>query len=472
MKKNLLLALTLTALTSIGLVSCGENGSKANFEIPEGYDINQEVTINFYTTQGKALKPITQAYIDEFNKIYPNIHIEMPLDSMGYPELRDQIKTELSIGAGPDVAYCYPDHVALYNKKKVVVQLDNLINDKDIGLTQEQIDDFIPGYYEEGRQFGDGFMYTLPWSKSTEIMYYNVEFLQNNNLEVPTHWFSNGENDTTSVDYFCKRCKEIDPDCIPLGYDSSDNWFITMCAQYNSPYTSATGDHFLFDNETNRNFVLKFKEWYEKGYITTQGLYGSYSSALFTSTEKEKSYISIGSSAGASHQVPENIDTSDGQVLPFHVGVASIPQVDPANPKVISQGPSVCILNQGDPAKVIASWLFVKYMTTSVGYQASFGMESGYVPVIKSVNENPDYAAFLEKSEQETTKNATEKKRLPAAAAKQCLAQADAYFTSPAFYGSSVARSEVADLLDAVISGSKTIDDAFADALAECEYNS
>ena len=31
-------------------------------------------------------------------------------------KVRDQIKTELASAGGPDIAVCYPDHVALFNK--------------------------------------------------------------------------------------------------------------------------------------------------------------------------------------------------------------------------------------------------------------------------------------------------------------------------------------------------------------------
>jgi hypothetical protein len=51
------------------------------------------------------------------------------------------------------------------------------------------------------------------------------------------------------------------------------------------------------------------------------------------------------------------------------------------------------------------------------------------------------------------------------------MEQEEAYFTSPAFVGSSTARDQVGALLEAVVSGSKTIDQAFSDALAECEYS-
>ena len=115
-------------------------------------------------------------------------------------------------------------------------------------------------------------MYTMPLSKSTEVLYYNATFFAKHNLTPPTTW--------NEMEELCKKIKEIDPKSIPLGYDSEANWFITMCEQYGSPYTSASGDHFLFDNETNREFVKKFREWYQKGYLTTQKIYGAYTSGL------------------------------------------------------------------------------------------------------------------------------------------------------------------------------------------------
>jgi multiple sugar transport system substrate-binding protein len=241
---------------------------------------------------------------------------------------------------------------------------------------------------------------------------------------------------------------------------------MTMTEQYASPYTSATEPHFLFDNETNRAFIKKFREWYEKGYLTTQTLYGAYTSGLFTSTTEVKSYMSIGSSAGATYQRPAA--NADGS-YPFEVGIATIPQVSTENKKVISQGPSLCIFNKSNPQEVIASWLFVKFLTTDVAFQAEFSMASGYVPVIKSVGENEVYASFLNSADGGSY--------ISALSTKVCLEQADAYYTSPAFNGSSTARDEVGKLLSKCLTINANgdvdgmIEEAFQDAIDECEYS-
>lgn len=463
---SLILALVLCLATFAG---CGNSGAFADFEVPEeGFDTTTPITIKFYHTMGANLREVLDRYIIEFNKLYPNITIEHEQVG-GYDDVRDQIKTEITVGNQPNIAYCYPDHVALYNMAQAVQTLDSLIASKKevtradgttetLGLTDEQVNDFIKGYYEEGKAFGDDRMYTLPLSKSTEVLYYNKTFFDKNNLTVPTTW--------DEMEALCKKIKEIDPDCIPLGYDSEANWFITMCEQSGSDYTSAGDDHFIFDNDTNYAFVKRFRDWYQKGYVTTQELSGGYTSELFTKKESEagNSYMSIGSSAGATHQRPDMVD----EAYPFDVGIATIPQLNAAAPKVISQGPSLTIFKKSNPQEVLASWLFVKYLTTCVEFQAEFSMASGYIPVIKSVGTNPVYKSeFLDK--------ANGGDFISALSAKVGLEQESAYYTSPAFNGSSTARDQVGLLMQACLS--EKMDDvdagikkAFADAIAECEY--
>ena len=473
MKKKIISVLLLACMVvgMFAMAGCKGNNTKdlfaGNFEIPEGGYDGSEVTISFYHTMGDKLKAVLDAYIVEFNKLYPNIHIENEQVG-GYDDVRDQIKTELTVGNQPNIAYCYPDHVALYNIAHAVVTLDDLIasdieitradgTKETLGLTDEQIADFIEGYYNEGKEFGDGLMYTLPMSKSTEVLYYNKTFFEEHNLTVPTTW--------DEMEEVCKKIKEIDSKCIPLGYDSENNWFINMCEQLGTDYTSATGEHFLFDNAENKAFVKRFAEWYQKGYVTTQEIYGAYTSGLFVATTGTCSYMSIGSSAGATHQRPTK--GNDGN-YPFEVGIAPIPQADAENPKVISQGPSLCIFKSENPQEVIASWLFVKYLTTTVEFQAEFSMESGYVPVLKSVAENETYQAFVAKADGGDF--------VSALSAKVCLEQEKAYYTSPAFNGSSQARDQVGLLLQNAFVKSKDatdidalMDELFAAAVKECK---
>ena len=462
---------------------------------------NDELTVYFYHTMGQNLQAVLDKHIAEFNKIYPDIEIVHSQEG-GYPDVRDKVSQELMVGEGPQMAYCYPDHVALYNIGRQVVDLYDYMNSTEVipagsefgneteikvGLTAEEEANFIDGYLAEGTQFvNTDEMLTLPFSKSTEVLYYNETFFTKNNLKVPTHWWC-GESCPagcdTSMEYVCAKIKEIDPKAKPLGYDSEANWFITMCEQLGTDYTSIVPKtspldpskvtYYTFYNDKNVDFLERLNGWYQKGWVTTQTLYGSYTSGLFTTIDasKEKSYMSIGSSAGATHQRPAEV----GGKYPFNVGIATIPQADQSRRKVISQGPSVCMLNTGSETQLMATWLFIKYLTTSVEFQTEFSMASGYMPVLENVADeelaktNKAVAKYVD-----FIKNADGGDNIAALSAKVAIEQADAYYTSPAFVGSSTARDEM-DILLAKVLGMKgediraQIDSALKTALQTCE---
>ena len=486
----LLVAVMLTTVVA-SFTGCDLFGKKpgggnagADFVMPEeGFNTEETITIKFYHSMGAALQGILNDAIAEFNVLYPNIIIEH--ESLGdYDGVRNQIQTEITVGGQPNLAYCYPDHIAVYNEAGAVQTLDTLMSSdvvvtradgttETIGYTEAQLNDFIQAYLNEGRAFGDGKLYSLPISKSTEVLYYNTEALiaagvvdADGNAAPPKTW--------EEMAVACEKLKAWDPKCIPLGYDSESNWFITMCEQYGSDYTSATGENFLFDNETNRNFVKMFREWYQKKWVTTEELSGGYTSALFTGESSSSTstveagtrcYMCIGSTGGATYQQP----TMTNGKYEFTVGIATMPQVNPDAPKVISQGPSVTIFKKDNPQEVLATWLFAKFLTTNVDFQASVSMNNGYAPVIKSVAENEIYANFLASA---STEN------IQAYAVKVALEQEAAYYASPAFNGSSVARDQVGLLIqkcftmDAGADLDAAIKKVFEEKVAECKYQS
>ena len=427
------------------------------------------VTITFWHTMGSDNKTLLENAIARFREIYPNIKVDHT--SLGdYDEVFSQIRTKLTAGKQPNIAYCYPDHVATYNKSYSVVTLDQLINNQNVvessgetmGFTQAQLDDFIEGYYNEGKEYGDGKMYSLPFMKSTEVLYYNKTIIDPILAELGIGSLNTWEN----VEKVILKLKEAYPNSTPLGYDSEENFFITLAAQNGNDYTSATGDHYTFVNDGNKAFVAKFAEWYQKGWMTTSALIGgSYTSDAFKKANDEigKTFMSIGSSAGARYQRPDKVDGD----YPFDVGIIPVPQVDASNPKVISQGPSLCIFKDSNPQEVVASWLFVKFLTTDVSFQAAFSMKSGYAPVIKSVQTNEIYKKWLD--------GANGIDNLTAMSVKVALSQEKAYFVSPAFSASSEARDQVGIIMQKVLvyEGQDVdafIDKAFKDAIAECEY--
>ena len=432
------------------------NGSSKHGYVAYYADGINETVITFCTAMGSNLKSIFDTYLVKFNEEYPDITVVVNNNIGGYDAIRDEIALRLSTGQAPDVTYCYADHVALYNKVNAVVDLEEYINNSEYGLTNEEYANYIPMFLEEGYAFGDDKLYMMPWSKSTELMYYNKDVFEQNNLLVPTHWFSMDENDTNSMEYVLYKLKELYPDSIPLGYDSEANLFITLCKQLGLPYTSVGSNHFLFNTPEHKEFVNKLKEWFDHGLITTQQIYGSYTSGLLTTTNSQKSFMTIGSSAGAIHNIPAN----DA----FTVGMAPLPQEDGSYGRSILQGPSVCILNNGNEDKILASWLFVKWFTSNVDFQVDFSIASGYMPVVKSVYDNSKYTDFLSKA---YNTSYSQKERASSYSLAVCSSYYDSYFTVPAFIGSSEARTQVGNIITLRLLG-YDIDTIFDEAIAKC----
>ena len=427
-------------------------------------------TIVFYSSQGDSLQQVTAVAIKNFEAKYPGWKVQH-VQVGGYDDVKEKVISDFQGKQQPDLAYCYADHVAQYLQTSKVIDMNTLINSTEkvkgandveypIGYTKEEVADFNKGYYEEGfaSNYGDyakyGYdkdaMLTLPFVKSTELMYYNKTALDALGLDPATTWDELWEQ--------AELLKAKYPTATPLGYDSEANWFITMCEQNGWGYTSASAPHYLFNNDNTKGWLQMLNNYYNKKYITTQNEYGAYTSGLFTKGTDGGAIYCIGSSGGASHQNPGKA---------FEWGIAPIPGSKQADGSVnyaaISQGPSLVMFEAGNGVenideKKIMTFMFVKELMDPT-FQASFAIASGYNPSRNSVYEIEAYKTHMEEND------------ITAVASKVAASMSDRFFTSPAFVGSSTARTQVGNVVLYTLKGSKSPEKALADAIANCGGN-
>ncbi len=462
-----------------------------------GSGTDYDHTIVFYSSQGDALANETDTAIANFEEKYPGWTVEHTQPG-GYDDVLSKVRSDLTAGLQPDLAYCYADHVAQYLESGTVVNMNKyLVSEQSysytageeqgtvdrIGFTEEEVAQFIPGYFEEGKasmytvpeaaNLPADALITLPFVKSTELLYYNPKALETLEVDVPETWDELWD--------ICAKAKAEWPNCTPLGYDSEANWFITMAQQMGFNYTSPTeGNHFLFNNPGAIEWLTSISgfddNYYAKQYITTQQIYGSYTSALFIKGPEAGGLVfCIGSSGGASNQ-------SGGDL--FTTGVAPIPGVyrdadndgtEELHAECISQGPSLVMLSGGNGAtnpseKEIMTFQFVKELL-AVEFQAKFAMASGYNPMREDVYENAYYAEFLTGKDPDTHASLNATKKVVAAAANTAKKLTDRYFTSPAFVGSTTARAQMTSVVQYVLLGQKTAERALTDAVKACGGN-
>ena len=441
MKKLLAIVLVMAMLFSFAACS-KQNDNKeekeeekekqvGNFAVPEeGYD-GSVVTIRFYYEYYTALSDEMDKYIKEFNKLYPKIIVED--EYFGNKEaLFDYMATMMTVGETPHITCGSPNQLAYYQKEDTLVTLDDLISSQIpvtradgstevLGLTQAQIDDFIPGVYAGGRSPVDGCMYSLPYRTDYDVLYYNKTFFDENKIPVPATW--------EEMEQVCRRIKELDPDSVPLGYYSENNLLINYCYQTGSDYLSADGD-VAFNNAQNRDFLRKLRQWREEGLLLAEAdFYSDFTviqylpSGYFVKEVEPLCYMVIDSVSAAERYAPSSYH---GAAEEFEVGVAMLPQENPSDPKVICTGSNMCIFQKENPQEVIASWLFVKFLATKPEFQLELAMMSNMCPVTKTAAQLPEYQNYLA--------SADGGDNLPALAASTYAAQWDALYKPAGTY--------------------------------------
>lgn len=139
------------------------------------------------------------------------------------------------------------------------------------------------------------------------------------------------------------------------------------------------------------------------------------------------------------------VDISSDALVDFETEVMTIPQFDPENPQMISQGPSVCLFNKKDSQEVLASWLFTQYLLTNE-VQTAYSETEGYVPVTKKAQESDQYQDYLSREGEDNSTYYEVKIK----AAKTLLENVDHTFVTPVFNGSASLRDAAGQLIENV----------------------
>ena len=137
-------------------------------------------------------------------------------------------------------------------------------------------------------------------------------------------------------------------------------------------------------------------------------------------------------------------DIAEDNKKQFTTVVRPIPQFDPGDMKMISQGPSVCVFNKEDPQEVLASWLFTQFLLTN-DVQTAYSGTEGYIPVTKKAQESDGYKEYLSLSGTDS-----DHYNIKIDAVKLLLSHMSDTFTTPVFSGSASLRDAAGALVENV----------------------
>ena len=464
-------ALILALLCVLSLAGCHGSRGLPAFVIPEEFDTAREYEITFWAKNDTNITQvgIYEQAIADFEELYPNIKVNLRLYT-DYGRIYNDVITNIATNTTPNVCITYPDHIATYlTGTNSVVPLNELFAHEKYGLggselrfdgpTQEEI---IPQFLSECA-IGDTY-YAIPYMRSTEACYVNKTYVEKLGFTLPEKltwdfvWEVADAAARQDADgtYLLNGQKVM----IPFIYKSTDNMMIQLLRQQNAGYSTPEGEILLF-NETARQSLLTIADHVKNGAFSTFKI-SSYPANFLNAGQ---CVFAIDSTAGATWMGTDAplSDITEDKLVRFETAVMPIPQFDPDNPQMISQGPSMCVFNKSDSQEVLASWLFAQYMLTNQ-VQIAYSQTEGYAPVTAKAQQSAEYQDYLSREGEDNELYYAVKLQ----ATKLLLDNTENTFVTPVFNGSASLRDTAGQLIENTVKSirrKETVDEGYLDKL-------
>ena len=441
-------------------------------EIPLYMDETKKIELTFWAKNdtNKVQTAVYTNAIAEFQKMYPNVTINIRLYA-DYGRIFNDVITNIATDTTPNVCITYPDHIATYlTGENVMLPLDDWMADPRFGLGGSEVrfdspkqEEIVPEFLNEC--ILNGKYYALPYMRSTEALYINKELVEKLGYEVP---------DVPTWDFIwevSEKAMEKDGDglfkvngqkvMIPFIYKSTDNMMITMLKQLDAPYSKDNGEVLIF-NDTTAGLL---KEVYS--HATTRA-FSTFAISSYPANflNAGQCIFAIDSTAGATWMGCDAplLDIPKDSIVRFETVVRPIPQFDPENPQMISQGPSVCIFSKENGQEVLASWLFVQYLMTNE-IQLGYAETEGYLPVTKKALESDEYRDYLSRKGEDNK----EHYNIKIEASELLMDHIEHTFVTPVFNGSASLRSAAGQLIENVCKSARRKEE-MSDAYIEKQF--
>lgn len=367
MKKSRLLALLLALVLVLAACSSSNNEttdettaetgtettSEAEETTAEAEKSDEPVSIVFWHAMNGVQEETLKKLTDDFMAANPNVTVELQ-NQTGYTELQQKITaTSVSPESLPTLTQAYPDW--MYNPIA-----DGLVQDlTDYVATVENYEDILEGF-RKGTEI-NGTVYSMPFNKSTEVLFYNEDALKELGLEVPT----TPEELVTVAKAYTEATGNA-----AFGFDSLSNYYTTFLASNDTVYDSS----FDATSQVSQDAVNWLLDGVKEGYAKIAGTDEYFSTLL----GNEQVLMYIGSNAGQTYVL-------EG------AGDKFTPKAAPSPFKVpIQQGTDLFVFSSASDAQKQAAYDYMTFLTNKEN-QVYWGVQTGYIPVRSEAIESDEY---------------------------------------------------------------------------------
>ncbi len=485
--------------------------------------------------------------IDDFENKHPNVEIETKYFH-SYSDISKQIIEDSSTGALPAMALAYPDTAKEFLNSGIPINnVYSFENDKNIGFgkratekaTFEENDDensyvsdistsydgFVKNYIDvENGMYENNTMYSLPYSKSGEVLFYNssvfdktgagkagsdaflpsaygenAKYIAPVSKESKTSYTLNADN--YSFEELIAIARKMQKDypelypvdasnkptyidtssgkrvfnAVPLFYDSIENLFITALNQMNIPYINQNGkdaaSKILFNNDDAKKVATKIKEYSEEGLICSRSQLptDSQGNNIYGTVYygEGKTQMIILSTANVQYFALDGFISKAGNYPHYYKSTFDVVNSSNENYKVLSQGPSLVFFQNKDKRVERASFEFYKSLTEATN-SAKLYKATDYFPIKTASYDDEIIKADKESKDKVITVSSSISDKKSQLAGKvleynDVNASNNYYFMTQATHYSSKVRSTVKSMLNTILSEEVTASKSIKD---------
>lgn len=395
MRKKIISMLTAISLTASSLFLAGCEKKADN----HGLDAENPVTITIWHYYNGVQQTYFDKMVNEFNETVgaENGIIVEAYTKSGISELAESVMNSFNGKVGADEV---PDIFASYSETAYAVEKMGKTADLNNYFTDEEKQEYIDAYINEGEFSEDGKLTIFPVAKSTEIMMLNTtdweEFAKAENVSYDdlATWESLAKTAEKYYDYTDSLTPDVENDGKSLfGRDSIANYMLLGSKQLGSELFGAgeNGVEILADKDILKKLWECYYVPYVKGCYSAKGRYRS------DDIKVGNIICAVCSTTGASY-FPKEVAVNDDYSYPIETKVLPVPQFEGCDKYMVQQGAGM-VVAKSDEVHEYASVMFLKWFTESER-NIEFAVGSGYLPVKKDANDMEKVKSVVENLEE------------------------------------------------------------------------
>lgn len=379
MKKKAVIALLATVLV-FGATAQAED----SYDDGEILDPENPVTLTVWHYYNGVHQAAFDKLVEEFNgTVGKDLGIYVEETGKGsVSDLESSIQDAVNAEVG---AEDIPDVFSAYTDSAYVLQKDGVLTDLKQYFTQEELDQYVDAYVQEGEFAGDGGLYVFPVAKSTEITMMNKTDWEKfaRETDVSLDDLSTMQGIVKVAEQYYEWTDAQTPD-IPddgksfYGRDSMSNYFLIGMKQLGMDLFEVKDGSVTLqaDKEALHTLWENYYVPYVKGYFVSYGKFGS------DDVKTGDTLVYTGSTASSMY-FPDNVELDDDS-YPIDYVIKNAPVFEGGEAYSVQQGAGMAVA-KSDRAHEYAASVFLKWFTQSDN-SLKFGSASGYLPVRKDAN--------------------------------------------------------------------------------------